>query len=51
MRAALVGLTSLHTDDRLRHTIGARYKLDDISQAHEVVEGGRLSGNVIVGLS
>jgi NADPH:quinone reductase len=50
-RAALDGLTTLLAGDRLRHTIGARYKLDDIALAHEAVEGGKLIGNVVVELS
>jgi NADPH:quinone reductase len=48
---ALDGLTTLLAGDRLRHTIGARYKLDDIALAHEAVEGGKLIGNVVVELS
>ena len=32
----------------LKHTIGARFPLDDIAAAHEAVEGGKVIGNVVV---
>jgi NADPH2:quinone reductase len=32
----------------LRHTIAARYQLDDIAKAHEAVESGTLLGNAVV---
>jgi NADPH2:quinone reductase len=34
---------------QLQHTIGARFTLDQIAQAHEVVEAGQL-GNVVIDL-
>lgn len=47
---AIAGLTRLLEDGKLSHTIGARFALEEIAQAHEAVEGGRLVGNVIVDL-
>lgn len=32
----------------LKHTIGATYGLDEIVAAHEAVEGGKLTGNVVL---
>lgn len=32
----------------LKHTIGATYGLDEIVAAHEAVEGGRVTGNVVL---
>jgi hypothetical protein len=32
----------------LQHNIAARLKLDDIVQAHEQVEQGSLSGNLVL---
>jgi NADPH2:quinone reductase len=34
---------------QLQHTIGARFSLDQIAQAHEAVEAGQL-GNVVIDL-
>ncbi len=47
---AISGLTSLLEDGKLSHTIGARFALEEIAQAHEAVEGGKLVGNVILDL-
>ncbi len=49
-RRVLQELVNLLEADRLIHTVGARYRLDDIALAHEAVEGGKLIGNVIVDL-
>lgn len=49
-RAAVDGLGQLVADGRLRHTVGARFGLDQIVAAHEAVEAGRLIGNVVVEL-
>lgn len=49
-RAALEGLTQLLENNVLDHTIGAVFDLDEIAQAHEAVESGRVLGNVIVRL-
>lgn len=43
-------LTGLLANQRLLHTIGARFALDDIAAAHEAVEGGKIVGNVILDL-
>lgn len=48
-RAQRVGeLTALLEQGALNHTIGATYALDDIAAAHEAVEGGKVSGNVVI---
>lgn len=47
---AITGLTRLLADGKLSHTIGARFALEGIAQAHEAVEGGELVGNVILDL-
>lgn len=44
------GLTSLLAQARLRHNIHARFPLERIAEAHDLVEGGRAVGNVVVGL-
>ncbi|RTL57010.1 MAG: NADPH:quinone reductase [Rhodocyclaceae bacterium] len=49
-RAALEGITQLLENNVLDHTIGAAFDLDEIAQAHEAVESGRVLGNVIVRL-
>ncbi|MDN2565816.1 NADPH:quinone reductase [Aquibium sp. A9E412] len=45
---AVDALTALLQAGTLRHTIGARFRLDEIAAAHEAVEGGRVVGNVIL---
>jgi NADPH2:quinone reductase len=50
-RAAAVGeLTKLLEAGALKHSIGATFPLHDIAAAHEAVEGGRLTGNVVLTL-
>jgi NADPH2:quinone reductase len=34
--------------DQLQHNIGARMSLDDIVQAHEMVERGEVTGNLVL---
>jgi len=46
--AAIADLQALLREGRLRHTIGARFPLDAIADAHEAVEGGSVIGNVVV---
>lgn len=41
-------LTALLEAGALRHSVGARFTLDDIVTAHEAVEGGRVIGNIVV---
>jgi NADPH2:quinone reductase len=45
---AVADLTSWLEQGRLIHRIAARFSLDEISQAHEAVESGKLIGNVVV---
>jgi NADPH2:quinone reductase len=46
--AAVEQLTAWLRDGRLRHNIAARLPLEAIAQAHELVEGGRATGNVVL---
>lgn len=50
-RAAVDDLTSMLDAGTLTHTIGARFPLAEIAAAHEAVEGGRVTGNVILEIS
>jgi len=34
----------------LTHAIGARFALEDIIAAHETVEAGRITGNIVIDL-
>ena len=43
-------LNTLLATERLHHAIGPRFSLDQIVQAHEVVEAGQEMGNVIIDL-
>lgn len=47
-RAAIDRLTRLLEAGSLSHAIGATFALDDIASAHEAVEGGRVTGNVVI---
>jgi NADPH2:quinone reductase len=47
-RHAVEGVTEMLAAGRLDHTIGARFKLDRIAEAHEAAEGGRVLGNVVI---
>lgn len=49
-KRAAEGITSLLKSEQLRHNITARLPLDRIVEAHELVEGGRVAGNVLVDL-
>jgi NADPH2:quinone reductase len=49
-RNALARLTDLLARDQLSHTIGARFTLDQVAQAHRTVEAGQTVGNVVVDL-
>ncbi|MEX0404525.1 NADPH:quinone reductase [Aquibium sp. LZ166] len=46
--AAVTELTWMLEAGTLKHTIGARFPLDDIAAAQEAVEGGKVIGNVVV---
>lgn len=47
-RGAIGDLTAMLRAGRLRHTIAARFPLEEIAAAHEAVEGGGMVGNVLV---
>ncbi|MEO3386446.1 NADPH:quinone reductase [Mesorhizobium sp. CAU 1741] len=47
-RARIAELNRLLEDGVLKHSVGARFGLDQIADAHETVERGRLSGNVVL---
>lgn len=47
-QAANAELTRLLEADALRHSIGPRFALDDVAAAHEAVESGRFTGNVVI---
>jgi len=49
VRSAVIGeLTGLLEQGRLQHTIARRLPLEDIAEAHELVERGDLIGNVVL---
>jgi len=48
--AATRGITHWATEGCLVHTVGEIYDLDEISEAHEAVEGGQVIGNDLVRL-
>lgn len=45
---AVKELSALLATGRLRHAIAARFSLDEIVTAHEAVEQGRYTGNVVI---
>jgi NADPH2:quinone reductase len=45
---AIAELTQMLEAGTLKHTIGARFSLDDIAAAHEAVESGDVVGNVVL---
>lgn len=49
--AAVAQLTAWLAADRLQHVIAERLPLASIAQAHELVESGRLIGNVVLDIS
>ena len=46
--AAIASLNAMLLGNGLVHTIGARFPLDRIAEAHEAVEGGGVIGNVVL---
>lgn len=48
---AIAYLTEMCEQDRLQHTIAARYPLEEIAAAHEAVESGSLIGNVVLDIA
>jgi NADPH2:quinone reductase len=49
-RSLSAQLTALLKAGQLQHSIGPRFSLDQIVQAHETVEAGQSVGNVVVDL-
>ncbi len=47
-REAIARMNDLFARGLVRHTIAARFPLEDCAAAHEAVEGGRLMGNVVL---
>lgn len=47
-RNAVAELGKMLADNALRHTVGARFSLRDIAEAHAVVEEGKGIGNVVL---
>ena len=48
---AITTLNDLLSQGKLIHYIAARFPLEEIAKAHELVESGKAVGNVVVGLS
>ncbi|WP_159592929.1 NADPH:quinone reductase [Chelativorans xinjiangense] len=46
--AALAQLAGMLRQGALRHMVGARFRLDEIADAHEAVESGDVVGNVVI---
>jgi NADPH2:quinone reductase len=47
---AVARLSAMLSQQQLQHSIGARFTLDQITQAHQTVEAGQTVGNVVVDL-
>jgi len=47
-KAGVAGVTALLGEDRLKHNIDGRLPLARIAEAHELVEGGKALGNVVI---
>lgn len=47
---AVARLSQMLADGRLQHSIGARFALEQVAQAHRTVEAGQTVGNVVIGL-
>lgn len=47
-QAAIGDLMAMLEAGTLAHTIGGRFPLAEIAAAHEAVEGGRVTGNVVL---
>jgi NADPH2:quinone reductase len=46
--SAIHGVTELLAAGKLQHNIAARLPLEQIAEAHELVESGKATGNVVV---
>jgi NADPH2:quinone reductase len=49
-QVAVARLSAMLAQQQLQHSIGARFALDQIVQAHQTVEAGQTVGNVVVDL-
>lgn len=49
-QTALARLSGMLAAGQLQHSIGARYTLEQVAQAHRTVEAGQTVGNVVIGL-
>jgi NADPH2:quinone reductase len=47
---AVARLSDMLANNQLQHSIGARFTLDQVAQAHRTVEAGQTVGNVVVDL-
>lgn len=47
---AVARLSQMLAEGRLQHSIGARFALEQVAQAHRTVEAGQTVGNVVIGL-
>jgi len=49
-QTAVARLSDMLAAGQLQHSIGARYALDQVAQAHRTVEAGQTVGNVVIDL-
>ena len=49
-QTAVARLSTMLAARKLHHSIGARYALDQVAQAHRMVEAGQTVGNVVIDL-
>jgi NADPH2:quinone reductase len=47
---AVARLSAMLSQQQLQHSIGARFSLNQIAHAHQMVEAGQAVGNVVVDL-
>ena len=50
-KSGLAGVTALLNQERLKHNVAERLPLARIAEAHELVEGGRALGNVVLAVA
>ncbi len=51
VRAAHRDIVALLAKGALRHQIGRRYPLEEIAAAHEAMEGGAVTGNIVIDIA
>lgn len=49
-RVAVQRLSDMLVANQLQHSIGARFTLNQVAQAHRTVEAGQTVGNVVIDL-